>query len=606
MKRDRTYKATSFALAVSFFLGALILLLPGISQAQVPPPERRTVYLIGDLDSAAVFPLLAYTVVGNDIHLADSWWARYRGIGPVGLAVDEVNENLFVSYESSNIIEVFDATDATPLGSIRLWGTSDLAGMVVHQERGHLYVVDRDEMTVYVFDTVTFEQLDMWFIPTATKAWGLDLMDNWLFITDTTATIRWFDIDSKTEVGNFTQSKRAVAVSVTDYPEPTVYTQAFNGGSSLSAYFTKYTINSGLEENLLIGQHNKGVSCNPALGLGYAVTGSWLHVIDVDTMTILFTKGINGNPTDVLASNVVFGGTVRKTSPTHPRGKIFKGDLVTFKLSVQNRHLKGIHEMLLQDVYDTTQLSFVSANIAVDDPTDDGTLDWSDLIGELGHDLATGEIMDVEVTFQAIEECEGLLEGVNTVYLKDVEDDAGTVLPDASGQFEYAINCKCLNNLECDDLLFCTGQEICNAEGLCESPGNPCPLDDGLWCNGIETNACDEELDECGHENEPCAADGDFCNGEDICNENTDTCTNSGPPCTDDGQFCNGDESCNETTGACAHSGDPCTAGEECNEATDTCDAGELTDDDSPDPEPDDDEDLWPEGKVTGGCCGCD
>ncbi|MCL4236228.1 MAG: hypothetical protein KJ042_17125, partial [Deltaproteobacteria bacterium] len=95
----------------------------------------------------------------------------------------------------------------------------------------------------------------------------------------------------------------------------------------------------------------------------------------------------------------------------------------------------------------------------------------------------------------------------------------------------------------------------------------------------------------------------------------TDTCETNAV-CEDDGSFCNGDESCNEAEQTCDHTGNPCPEGEICVESTDICEAPEG--DDDLDPPTDDDEEPgptpagekeedagWPEGQVTGGCCGC-
>lgn len=599
---------TGFILVLLFSILIVWMAAPIGANAQTVPPEKRTVYVIGNIMGALNFPLLAYIVVDDDIFFADTWYATARDSGPVGLAIDETNENLFVSYEMGDTIEVFGARDATPLGSIFLYGTSDLAGMVVHQGRGQLFVVDRGQNDVFVFDTTTFAQLDNWILPNGSGAWGIDLLGDDLYVADATNTVRWYNIDSHAEIGSFTQPMPAIGIAVTDYPEHLVFTTAFTGTSSLSPYLHKYYVTSGTEDHLQLGTDIKGVTLNPALEIAYVVSDSRLNVVDfTGSMSVLATKQLNWlwSPTDTLASFIPFGGTVKKTCPSHPNGKIYKGDQVTFKVAIQNRHNNPIHVLPITDTYDNTQLHFVSSDPPANDSNDDGQLDWTDIIAQIGADLPTGDWAEIEVVFDALEECEGELLGTNTALMHDVEDDEGFSLPDASGQFDYKINCKCRTNADCDDSVFCNGAEICGVDGSCSSPGNPCPLDDGLWCNGTETDVCNEELQECEHVNAPCEDDGLWCNGEDVCNENTDTCTNSGPPCSDDGQFCNGEETCDDEKDDCVSSGDPCEADEQCNETTDTCEAVEVSDDDSSAPA-DDDEELWPEGKVTGGCCGCE
>ncbi len=118
------------------------------------------------------------------------------------------------------------------------------------------------------------------------------------------------------------------------------------------------------------------------------------------------------------------------------------------------------------------------------------------------------------------------------------------------------------------------------AAEVCVSPGNPCPLDDGVYCNGEETYVCVEEDQSCGHIGNPCGDDGQFCNGEEICDEDTHSCENSGNPCEED---------------------------EVCNERMDICESQDADDDTSESipTDPGEGDPGWPEGEVTGGCCGC-
>ena len=66
--------------------------------------------------------------------------------------------------------------------------------------------------------------------------------------------------------------------------------------------------------------------------------------------------------------------------------------------------------------------------------------------------------------------------------------------------------------------------------------------------------------------------DGVYCNGEETCVG--ESCQEGTPrSCLDDGLFCNGDEVCNEATPGCGSTGDPCGTGFTCNENTDQCDS---------------------------------
>ena len=134
--------------------------------------------------------------------------------------------------------------------------------------------------------------------------------------------------------------------------------------------------------------------------------------------------------------------------------------------------------------------------------------------------------------------------------------------------------CECLADGECDDTLFCTGTETCDAYGYCQPGADPCPgqycdeandvcvecledahCDDGLFCNGAETcvsgtcqpgtdpcpgQACDEVNDVC----LPCDNDGTCEPGEDCHNCPNDCFEGPGAVCgngvceTADGEDC--------------------------------------------------------------------
>ena len=149
----------------------------------------------------------------------------------------------------------------------------------------------------------------------------------------------------------------------------------------------------------------------------------------------------------------------------------------------------------------------------------------------------------------------------------------------------------CTSDAECDDGLFCTGVETCNA-GSCSSSGDPCP--GGTVCNeatdSCDAPACDnngtceagEDCNNCpndcraklnGNPNSRYCCDGDLPNcGDSRCSESGWSCGGGGgctsdPEC-DDGQFCNGAETC--SGGSCQGGSDPCP-GQGCDEGSDQC-----------------------------------
>jgi hypothetical protein len=99
-------------------------------------------------------------------------------------------------------------------------------------------------------------------------------------------------------------------------------------------------------------------------------------------------------------------------------------------------------------------------------------------------------------------------------------------------------------------------------DDVCLHSGDPCTPDlvcdeDNDICTGCLADAdCDDEL---------------FCNGEEKCVDNV--CRPGEPViCNDDGLFCSGEEVCDETKDACVSSGFPCAQPTPiCNEYEDTC-----------------------------------
>jgi hypothetical protein len=96
----------------------------------------------------------------------------------------------------------------------------------------------------------------------------------------------------------------------------------------------------------------------------------------------------------------------------------------------------------------------------------------------------------------------------------------------------------CIENNDCDDGLFCNGEETCDG-GICQSGTAP-NCNDGVPCT---VDSCNEDTDSC--ENVP--EDG-FC---------------------DDGIYCNGSEACDPLLG-CQPGIDPCP-GQTCDEETQSC-----------------------------------
>lgn len=107
-------------------------------------------------------------------------------------------------------------------------------------------------------------------------------------------------------------------------------------------------------------------------------------------------------------------------------------------------------------------------------------------------------------------------------------------------------NGGCTSDTECNDGLYCNGDETCNA-GVCEAGSVPCGQ--GETCDDVN-NVCTCTIDE------DCD-DGAFCNGSETCVGGS--CLAGGDPCPDEG--------CDEASDvcvACAPLGASCAVDSEC------------------------------------------
>ena len=648
-----TPKVLNLYLAFTFLLLFVFCLNISVVQA-VENTEKRTVFVIGDIgDYEVVSPIDAYIIYGNQLIPAETWWIDQPLDGAVGLAVDEVNEYLFISFEYlgakessdstkdaakvgendpkgsvgskvGDTVYVYSARDGSYVDQIQLAGTDNLAGMVVHQSRGHLYVVDRNEEFVAVFDNNNnFTFVEQWNLPNSNGIYGIDLLGDTLYVSDPgtlfTNDVRWYDIDTHAQLGHITLPQKATGIAVMDNLQnpsdgPFVFTTEFDGGCVFDAcdQLQRYSVGSTNLQSITVGQHGKGIGLNPPAGIAYVAQGqrptfSWdpaatVKVMDAYSGQVLYTHSLPRiwSPTDVEASAIPFGGTVSKTCTSHPSGVIQMGQSVTFEIEIENRGSNPLVMIPVNDVYDPTHFNFVSSTPSPDSPTN-GDLTWTDVTIALG-DLPAGQTLAITVNLEATDNCSEDLEGSNLAKVEDALDSVGNSMW-AAGVFDYVIECNCATSADCDDGEFCNGEEYCDVDGSCKAGDPPCP-DDGVWCNGEETcnevtdqcvtptppcpddgvycngtETCNEGGQSCDHSGDPCPDDGVWCNGAESCNEASDQCNTPNLPCPDDGTYCNGTETCNENGQSCDHSGDPCTddgkycnGTESCNEASDSCD----------------------------------
>ncbi len=139
---------------------------------------------------------------------------------------------------------------------------------------------------------------------------------------------------------------------------------------------------------------------------------------------------------------------------------------------------------------------------------------------------------------------------------------------DGAETCDPVFDCVAGSTVDCDDNIPCTDDSCNEGTDQCDNTTNDGNCDDGLYCNGDEM--CDA-VQGCLAGSDPCD-DGVGCTIDD-CDEGADSCSNTADDAScDNGLFCDGAETCDPVLD-CQTGSDPCP-GESCDEASDTCSSG--------------------------------
>jgi 6-phosphogluconolactonase (cycloisomerase 2 family) len=240
--------------------------------------HAKSLYVISDTDNSQ---MQTYKIDGTGlIHQTDYTFDTW---GPVGLAIDESSYGafLFVTFENTGQIKIIDAKTMQCVGSVNATGASNLAGIVVDKGKRKVYVINRQYggyLYVYSWDaqdtslTPDFEYPYYVQLQDCSVGYGLalDEQNGRLYVGDNTYTVKYYNTDDWSKVGEFTIGDTVVGIAI-DVENQYVYTGSWQFGS-YGVYLTKYELSTGLETYVNVGSPVVGIAVDQQTGLVYLTT----------------------------------------------------------------------------------------------------------------------------------------------------------------------------------------------------------------------------------------------------------------------------------------------------------------------------------------------
>jgi len=358
-----------------FILALATILSIGLTQTVA----AKSLFVIADINGDPT-PVHAYNI-GADGTL--TFQTEYRiprfSIGAVGLAIDQENEYLFVTYEGSYVVQLIDAKTMTDRGTVAAPGSLNLAGIVYDQRKGLLYCVDRWTGTLYVYDwqpttarLTPIQGSPFWLAGATAFGIALDEVNDLLYVANNNQNIAVYRTSDWSPVRSIFVRQVAISIAL-DVKNGLLYS---GGGWSDNFYLTQYNLATGAEAEVQVEPDGgvMGLAVDQATGLVYLGTGrqnqpggdnlrvynASLNQIDSiadipnSTGMVIPIKDVSYNPLNLAKS--IIGGVPGEITP------VGIGQTFTYDVSFDNNDNNYIVTNI--SIVDTLppQVSFVTAD----------------------------------------------------------------------------------------------------------------------------------------------------------------------------------------------------------------------------------------------------
>lgn len=324
----------------------LTLLLIGAGTA-----SAKSLYVNKDLNANS--PISAYDIqVNNLVWQQTSVPTRYGG---AGLAIDTDSETLFVTFEFSGTLDIVNAKTLAKLGQVSAPGASNLAGIVVDQDKQKVYTSNRESSYIYIYSwnaatkTLTLDNTQS--LVGAYKIYGLalDEKNDILYVGDLTTTVKGYDTNSWGLVKSLPVSQSVMGIAV-DEVRGYVYTgNAYPGYGSLGL-LSQYDLNSNSEKTVNTRALSGGVSTDNAVGVAvdldtglvYVTTGNQAsggsdRILVLDSnLNLKSATGDIGNPTGIVVPRTQISYNPLNLVKTDGVTTVYQGGQLTYSISFDN------------------------------------------------------------------------------------------------------------------------------------------------------------------------------------------------------------------------------------------------------------------------------
>jgi len=394
MKRSRKI---AILCTLAFFALVATALISGTASA-------KSLYVIADINAYLDIPIEAYDIQVAPTYLVyqTTHYIPDRDGGAVGLAIDSDSGYLFATFEVSGVIDLINGTTMSTEGLVPAPSASNLAGIVVDQDKQKVYTVDRNTNHLYVYfwdattKTLTLDGTTYVSLPSCVGAYGLalDEVNDLLYVGDSTTSIKVYNTADWTLAGQHTVSHLARGIAI-DVTNQLVYSGS--GGPSGGTLLSKYDLSTSTETTLNVGYVVLGVAVDPATGLIYITTYDYDRLIVYNSsLTQKWISGDLGNPTGLcIPGTDVSYNPLNLGKDDGIGGCVSPGATFTYNITYDNIFNNFVvNNIVINDTL-PSEVNFVSATDSGVYDAGTHTVEWD--IGT----LAAGAPQDsVEVTVQ--------------------------------------------------------------------------------------------------------------------------------------------------------------------------------------------------------------